>query len=104
MEKTAAEWEIEFNNNKVPAARVRKLDETLSDPQLNFRSVLQSVDNESEGEKYPVAAFKFTNQGPALNRPPPVFAQHTQELLFELGYNADQFGELENQGIIHIDR
>ena len=34
----------------------------------------------------PVAAFKFAHGGPKVDRPPPMFGQHNDEILQELGY------------------
>ncbi len=34
----------------------------------------------------PVAAFRFAHDGPRVDRPPPMFSQHTHEVLAELGY------------------
>ena len=35
----------------------------------------------------PVAAFKFEHDGPRVDRPPPTFGQHNDEVLAELGYS-----------------
>ena len=35
----------------------------------------------------PVAAFKFGHDGPRVDRPPPMFGQHNNEVLAELGYS-----------------
>ncbi len=43
LQKPAAQWEIEFNRHHVPAAKVRRLDQTLADPQLRSRGVLQPM-------------------------------------------------------------
>ena len=37
----------------------------------------------------PVAAFKFAHDGPRVDRPPPMFGQHNEEVLAELGYSKD---------------
>jgi crotonobetainyl-CoA:carnitine CoA-transferase CaiB-like acyl-CoA transferase len=35
----------------------------------------------------PVTAFKFGHDGPRVDRPPPLFGQHNEEVLTELGYS-----------------
>ena len=100
LTKTADQWELELNQNKVPAARVRTLDEAIADPQMASRTVLQSMEIEGETQTFPVAAFKYQNNGPEINRPPPVFAEHTQQILQEIGYNEDDILSLHSQGII----
>ena len=104
LTKTATEWEEKFNSKKVPAARVRALDETLDDQQLHTRKVVQSFDKLNQNQKLPVASFKYAHNGPRLTRLPPVFGEHTQELLAELGYEKDQIKKLESEGIIALNK
>ncbi|NKB62121.1 MAG: CoA transferase [Gammaproteobacteria bacterium] len=100
MEKTAAEWEVIMNENKVPAARVRKLDETLKHAQLQSRTLLQVPEDSSNDQKLPTASFKYAENGPALHRAPPMFAQHTRQILTEIGYSQSQISELNREEII----
>lgn len=99
--KTAEQWETEFNHQQVPAARVRTLDQTLADPQINARTVLQPIDNCSI-PKLPVAAFQYAHNGPTITHAPPVLGQHTKEVLTELGYSAVKIKQLHQQGVIQI--
>ena len=103
LQKTAAEWENILNDHRVPAARVRAIDETLAEPQLESRSVVQSVDQDPGNQKFPVASFRYDHGGPRINRLPPVFAQHTREVMGDLGYNEFQIEELAASGVIAID-
>jgi len=100
--KSAEEWEQEFNANKVPAARVRSLDETLEDDHLKTRTVIQSLENDKNNSRIPVAAFKFDSNGPKLKSPPPVFGQHTHQILEQLGYNDNEIEDLQIQGVIAL--
>ena len=100
LNKSACEWEHLFNQQKVPAARVRSLDETLTDEQLNFRSVMQSPVNESENMRLPAASFMFADNGPKINHSAPILGQHTNEILKELGYSEVEISELESAGTI----
>jgi crotonobetainyl-CoA:carnitine CoA-transferase CaiB-like acyl-CoA transferase len=102
MNKTAHQWEKELNANRVPAARVRKLEETLKDRQLESRKVIQSLDINGRESSYPVAAFEFENGGPSLRFPPPVFAQHTREVLQDLGYNDGVIDDLASGGVVAL--
>ncbi len=108
-QKTAAQWETQFNRKRVPAARVRELDQVLADPQLRGRAVLQSADTDADppllkklSQKIPVAAFQYAENGPALRFPPPNFAEHTGEVLREIGYDENQLMELQNRGVIKL--
>ena len=90
LTRTAAEWEEFLQERHVPASRVRTMGEALADPQLASRGLL----HKSEGAPgipgaftVPVAAFKFAHNGPKVDRPPPMFGQHNDEILAELGYS-----------------
>ena len=103
-DKTADQWEVEFNRGRVPAAKVRELDQALADPQLDGRAVLQSasVDDQPAFRDLPVAAFQYAENGPRLRFPPPLPAQHTGEVLREIGYDDAQLLRLEKQGVIKL--
>jgi len=92
-----------MNSARIPAARVRTLKETLAEPQLASRAVLQSVDRHPSGsgpDRLPVAGYSYAHGSPALNRPPPGFGEHTEEVLSELGYSGAEIGSLRGAGAI----
>ena len=104
-EKTADQWEVEFNRQRVPAARVRRLDEALTGPQVAGRRLLQraSADaDRSDSEALPVAAFQYAENGPRLRFPPPLTAEHTAEVLREAGYSDAQLRDLHDRGVIKM--
>jgi crotonobetainyl-CoA:carnitine CoA-transferase CaiB-like acyl-CoA transferase len=101
MARTAEEWEVIFNQARIPAARVRTVDEALAEQQVQQRQGVQSI---RDGEHVlPVAGFSYQSNGPSLDSPPPVFAQHTRSVLHELGYNDAQINELAANGTIAVD-
>ena len=103
LAKTAAEWEEWFQARHVPASRVRTMGEALADPQLGSRGILHKHENAPGvpgSFTVPVAAFKFAHGGPAVDRPPPMFGQHNDEILGELGYSADQISGFRNAKVI----
>ena len=99
MENTAEYWEDQFNAHKVPAARVRTIDEALAEPQVNHRSVMQKPAQGDSGP-YPTAAFSFKHDGPGLKRSPPRFAQHSTEILEEFGFSGDEIENYVQSGAI----
>jgi len=101
--RTAAEWEARLNAAHIPAARVRRIDETLADPQLATRQVIQvppgAVDPRAPA-RLPVAAFTYAHGTPAHDRPPPRLGEHNAEVLAELGYGAAEVEELRRAGAV----
>jgi crotonobetainyl-CoA:carnitine CoA-transferase CaiB-like acyl-CoA transferase len=91
LTRTADEWEVFLQERHVPASRVRMMREALDDPQIASRNLLHRQNDApgiSGGFTVPVAAFKFEHDGPRVDRPPPMFGQHNEEVLTELGYSA----------------
>ena len=103
LARTAAEWEEYLQQRHVPASRVRTMGEALEDPQLASRGLLHRADAAPgiEGSfSVPVAAFKFAHDGPRVDRPPPMFGQHNDEVLGELGYNSADIAGFRSARII----
>ena len=91
--KTAQEWEDLLNSEHIPAARARRLDETLAEPQILSRKFLQEYGEKPSVDapnKLPTAAFSFAHGGPKHNKPPPGFGSDSYNILSDLGYSADE--------------
>ncbi len=100
-DKSAAVWEEQFNAAQVPAARVRRIEETLAEEQISSRSVLQSYGDplaEDGPDKLPVAAFSFAHSGPRLTGPPPKFGANSYDILTELGLDDRTIQRLAESG------
>jgi crotonobetainyl-CoA:carnitine CoA-transferase CaiB-like acyl-CoA transferase len=103
LTRTAAEWEVYLQERHVPACRVRTMGEALADPQIASRGVLhrhESAPGIDGSFTVPVAAFKFAHDGPRVDRPPPMFGQHNDEVLAELGYDRAAIERLRTAGVI----
>ena len=89
--RTAREWEDYLQSCHVPAARVRKLPESLRDPQLETREVLGKISGEEIGElQVPLNAFRFAHGGAKLRSLPPRVGQHGGDILRELGLDEEE--------------
>jgi crotonobetainyl-CoA:carnitine CoA-transferase CaiB-like acyl-CoA transferase len=77
--------------------------EALADPQIASRGVLhrhESVAGIDGSFTVPVAAFKFAHDGPRVDRPPPRFGEHTEEVLGELGYSGADIAGFRKAGVV----
>src|SRR4051812_3275367 len=85
LTRTADEWEAYLQSQHVPAARVRRMEETLADPHLASRGVIHRFEGGAPGVPQPfgvpVAAFTLAHGGPRVDSPPPMVGQHTDAVL-----------------------
>jgi crotonobetainyl-CoA:carnitine CoA-transferase CaiB-like acyl-CoA transferase len=102
--RTADEWEAYLQSKHVPAARVRRLEETLADPHLGSRGVLHQFPDGAPGVPgafgVPVAAFRLAHGGPQVDSPPPMLGADTDAVLAELGYGAAEIAALRAQKVV----
>lgn len=103
LEKTADEWEEILNQAHVPAARVRTLNETLQEEQLTFRGVMQTVPNTHSAcpGKLPVTAFTYHHGTPSIASAPATLGQHTNQILEEVDFGADDIEQMRSNGIVY---
>jgi crotonobetainyl-CoA:carnitine CoA-transferase CaiB-like acyl-CoA transferase len=101
--RTADEWETFFQARHVPAARVRRLAESLLDSQFETRGVThrhRSAPGVEGGFSVPLAAFKFAHGGPSIETPPPQFGTDTDAVLSELGYSKSEIAAFRSERVI----
>ncbi|WEX10923.1 CaiB/BaiF CoA-transferase family protein [Chelativorans sp. AA-79] len=103
LTKTAQQWEDWFQAHHIPAARIWTLPETLAHPQLEHRDILHRFVDEPgiPGTiTVPKAAFKLAHGGARMDRPPPRMGEHSEALLAELGYSAEEVAAFRDAGAI----
>lgn len=98
---TADYWETFLQAHRVPAARVRRMEEALADPQIATRSVLHKHDDPASpahGLTVPVQAFKMSDSPSEVTLPPQPVGAQTVEILSELGYDDRQIAAMRADG------
>lgn len=85
----------------VPGAAVRTYADAATDPHVLARGMLVDV-RQPDGTSQPITgpAVKFSRTPTAIRSPAPRLGAHTDEVLEELGYSAEQIKELEAAGVI----
>jgi crotonobetainyl-CoA:carnitine CoA-transferase CaiB-like acyl-CoA transferase len=94
---TADYWENFLHRYRVPAARIRRMEEALRDPHLVQRGFLQKVADESSqvnGLVVPVSAVHMSASPPRISTPPQPVGAQSHEILTELGFNKQELQEM----------
>jgi formyl-CoA transferase len=101
--RTRSEWLEKLEKNDVPAAPLYNLAEVLSDPQVKHLDLVEEVEHPKAGKlKFVGPAVSYANLSKGRPGPPPLLAEHTAEILTELGYSKKAVAELEREGIVKI--
>jgi crotonobetainyl-CoA:carnitine CoA-transferase CaiB-like acyl-CoA transferase len=103
LTRTADEWETLLNDAGVPAARIRTPAEILQHPQITGRGVLHTfkqVKSVARDVTVLSAPFRLAHDGPQPTSPPPLIGEHSDAILGELGYSADDIRRLRDAGVV----
>lgn len=93
-------WEARLTAADVPCGSIWTIDEIVRHPQLEHRDVLQTIDTRYGPMRLVGAGFRLAHGGPGLDREPPTLGEHTDEILKEAGYGADEIVRLRREAVI----
>ena len=91
VEASAGEWDERLQSAGVPAGRINSIAESLSDPQIVHRAMVQDLPR-ADGDMSPavVSPMKFRNAPLTFDRAPPDLGADTVAVLSELGLGVGQ--------------
>jgi crotonobetainyl-CoA:carnitine CoA-transferase CaiB-like acyl-CoA transferase len=93
-------WEARLTAADVPCGAIWKIDEIVKHPQLEYRDVLQTIDSRYGPMRLVGAGFRLAHGSPGLDREPPTLGEHTEEILREAGYAAEEIERLRRDAVI----
>ena len=101
QKKTSAEWIEILNTASVPCGPIYTVDQVFGDPQVQHLGASTDVEHPKLGR------FKVLAQAARLSRTPgkvvaptPEVGEHTDEILRELEYSAEQIDKLHKGGVV----
>jgi formyl-CoA transferase len=102
-ERSVAEWEALAARLGFPAQRVNSLADVAADPDLNTTGTLLAREHPGVGRTRMLASPGFFD-GRAARHPglAPQFAEHTQEVLAEAGFAADEISRFAAAGAVRV--
>jgi alpha-methylacyl-CoA racemase len=89
-------WLARAEGRDACLAPVLTMREAAQDPHVRARGTVVEVD----GVPQPAPAPRFSGTPAALDRPPPVPGQHTDELLWDLGYTNEEIEALRASAVV----
>ena len=100
-ENTTAHWVDVLNARGIPSGDVLSLDASLSSAQAAHRQVIADVEQPGIGNiKIFNLTAKFSRTPAQIESPPPRLSEHTQAILAELGYSAEEMQALKEKSVI----
>jgi crotonobetainyl-CoA:carnitine CoA-transferase CaiB-like acyl-CoA transferase len=96
-----AEWLAALEAAKVPCGPINDLAEVFADPHVTERQMTVSMPHPlADSVRLVASPIKLSATPVTYRRAPPLLGEHTDEVLREFGWTADEIDALRRQGAI----
>lgn len=94
-------WLREFQAVGFWCARVNDYAQVEKDPQVVYNGIIKEIEHPTAGVYRAIGApFTMSETPPEIRRPAPLLGEHTDEILTELGYDAEKIARLREEGVV----
>jgi crotonobetainyl-CoA:carnitine CoA-transferase CaiB-like acyl-CoA transferase len=99
--KTGDEWIEILNQAGIPCGPIYTIDQVFADPQVKHLGIAATVEHPKLGRKQILANAATLSRTPArVATPTPEIGEHTDEVLRELEYSAEEIEKLRKGGVV----
>jgi formyl-CoA transferase len=100
-QETVGQWTDALLAAGLACGPINTVDQVFNDPQVLARQMVQHVTHPTAGTVGMVGfPFKFSQNQPGIDRHPPLHGEHTNEVLSELGFTADDIVRFRDAGVV----
>ena len=101
LKKTSNDWIKIFDEKGLPCGPINSITEMHNDPHTLDRKMVIEVDNKKAGKSKAIGMpIKFSDTNANTEIGAPNFGQHTDEILIQFGFSADQIKDYKDKGIV----
>ena len=99
--KTKNEWKTLLDSAGIPNGPIQTIAEMFEDPQIKAREMLVEMDHPKvENLRVTGSPLKLSKTPVTMRKHPPMFGEHTESILAEMGYNLEEITSFKQNKII----
>ena len=99
--RSAPEWAAIMDRHGVPCSPINSIDTVLALPQVLQQELVIELPREDIPDlRMPGIAIKLSETPGTARLPPPRLGEHTDQILYELGYSAEEMKAFRSNGIV----
>lgn len=101
-QKPVAWWLEELEKASVGCSSIQNLEEVFDDPHVKARDMVieMPIKGHSAPAKLVASPLKFSETPATYRRPPPQLGEHTEEVLKNAGFSAEEVESLQKTGVV----